>query len=132
MTLYAFDSQLAAERSTATIFNHIATLTTARGFTDKTVFGSNQLLLQPVNNFHRAISGDTLFIASDKKCDTPMMIWVLGDKLLNSHYHSGQRAFHIGSTTSVQLSISFSGLEGWIAPMLFGTSRHNISMSGKT
>ncbi|EXF69215.1 hypothetical protein D030_3177B, partial [Vibrio parahaemolyticus AQ3810] len=59
----------------------------------------------------------TFLIRSDQKANRAFVIWVLGNKAFNGHYHRRQRAFHIGRTTTMKVAIDDGWLERWCIPL---------------
>ena len=101
MSLYAFDAQHAAQRTSPADSYGIAKFVLTGRFTQNTPVDPFISILQRLNDFQDSIAGRSFFITGNQKCKTAVVIRVFANESLERHNHGGEPAFHICRATAV-------------------------------
>ena len=131
VALHALDGEVAGERTTAAVLDHVATAMNRGGFTDDGVLDGFATCLKGIDHNGSAVVGGAFFIRGQQEGDGTGMVRVLGDELFDRHHKGSQRAFHVGSATAIEFAVAFRGLEGGRCPGVEVAGRHHVRVAGQ-
>ena len=89
------------------------------------------LLLQVLNNLHRAVVRRPLFVRGNQEPDSAAVLRIAGHEVLAGHEHGCQAAFHVGGAASIEHPVAQGGLKRRAVPAGFRAGGHNVGVTGE-
>ena len=122
MALLAFDGQIARQRATPSVFQHIAQFIHGSRFADDTVINQFATRFQHIDNFSRAVQRIALFVGSNQKRDAALVIGMFGNEAFAGGNETGNAGFHIRRAATIQTAFTLGRFKRWRIPFSTGLS----------
>ncbi len=131
VALRAFDDQPARHAAAPAVLDRVAELIGRSRFADDAVIDLHAALFQHAADHDRAVGGRAFLIAGDQETDRACMLRMGCSEFFDRHHHRGDRSFHVGGATSVQLAVAVRRHERVRLPLFERSGGDDIGVSGK-
>ncbi|MNH09720.1 hypothetical protein D3C79_691810 [compost metagenome] len=133
MALFAAYGQLGAQRTTATVLDHVTQQGGAGRFADDAPVQALVARFQALDHRLGAVVSRAFLVAGDQKRDLAAVVRVVLHEALAGDDHGRQAALHVGGATATEHAVGVDQcLEGFMLPLLDRAGRHHVGVAGKT
>ncbi len=131
VALHAVDGQLARQRATPPVLDHVAERGHRGRLAHHAVVQPLAARAQQVADLDGAVVGRAFLVAGDQEADRAGVVRMHGDEFLGGHHEPGDRGFHVGGAAAIELAVAVGRLERVGAPLLHGAGRHHVGVAGE-